>query len=103
MITPRICNFEVPATLPLPNVDPALSRIREQFLALSLREQERLQALLEVAEQLDRQLSELHLVLPLVQIEFFGLEANAHNRIAYHPTELLSAIDRWKRSAFALD
>ena len=94
MIAPRFSDSEAPATLPLPSVDVTLALVREQYLALSKRERTRLQCLLRNAELLDRQLGELRLVLPLIQIEFFGLtSSNIH--AAYHPSELLDAIARW--------
>lgn len=84
----------VPAILSLVTADARWDQIREQYRRLSDCEKVRLHKLLKNAERLDRQLGEIRLILPVLQIQFLGLPSTTLP-LTLHPEELRRLIKRW--------
>jgi hypothetical protein len=79
----------------LPRTDNSrCGKVQSQFLRMTSGEQQRLLAILRQARGLDRRLGELHLVLPMLEIRFYGLPPGETN--CFTPDELLNAIASWR-------
>jgi hypothetical protein len=77
------------------NADAALAAIREQFLRLDPDEQRVLRRIVRQAERLDLALADLHLVLPVVEICFYGTRANGNTSLRLTPQRLRKLLRRW--------
>jgi len=79
--------------------EPAWNKVRAQYLRLPPAERRRLRELLHQAMRLDRALGELHLVLPTIEVRFYGLGLSETPAHGFRAEELLAAIQRWNRGS----
>lgn len=84
----RSLPYEKHRVIESPTIDPALANIRQQLLRLDSKEKLILQRILRRAELLDTALADLHLILPVVQICFYGIRSGCHAGHALSPTRL---------------
>lgn len=85
---------ELPESEPATNA--ALAIIREQFLRLDPDEQRILRRIVRQAERLDSALADLHLVLPVVEICFYGIQPAGDTGHRLTPRHLRKFIQRWQ-------
>jgi hypothetical protein len=86
-----------PATEP-PAADPIIADIHEQYLRLDPDEQRILLRILRRAERLDAALANLHLVLPTIEICFYGVRPGGRRLAARTLRKLIQRWDTANRS-----
>jgi len=83
-------------TTALPAIDQALIVIREQYLRLDADERQILRRIVRKIERLDAALADLHLVLPTIEIAFYGVRAGRDTRHGLSARDLRHMMRTWE-------
>ena len=72
----------------------AWTAIQSQISRLNPQELEQFLRILRRAKRLDRQLADLHLRWPAIEIRFYGISQNGHTAHDFSPDRLLGALQK---------